>query len=709
MNIKKKLYSIKNALSPDEVFLSKDYLNYLHEILKVVTRKYHQNIDINLINADKNTSASTNGSTIIIYYNAVAIATPESIYEKNCAIIGTLLHEAGHILYSDFALAEKSMRKLIEEKTFMPMPDINDNTVTMYDWIAQNGVPNELSMLYKLFDNVIEDGNIDWRIMADVPGYGVCRKKLLKWYGDTCPSYDELNKQPMKSIVLCNMILAYAKYGIILSSDTSDGLVQKFFELKVLIDDACKETVSYERKRLINNLFASFFSIFIKDMEDHENEEKNSDTSQTGDSSEQPSENQPSPDGSSNNLPDNSGGNSENTPSGDSNSNPNSNSENSQNNPNTSDANNGSSQASSSAPSQISSEKLQSAMQNLLSSLPEALTKQEDHTGNSSPKGDGTIQFPISTEDSSKTPDKDIADMMEQLAYQKLSADIESNISSDVREICMDIEHDIDIHKGIPIDVKRAKPDYNVYESEVKELRNIVRRLSKNFKKDMVERQLGDTENGLYFGKRLCTNQLYREDKKIFEKKSLPDDIPDMEVVLLVDLSGSMGGDRIETARKAASILYEFCKQLNIRVSVYGHHVLSSGFTIDVFADADSIDDKDAHRICSMNARGCNRDGLAVRYCMEKLVRSSSAVKLLTVISDGRPSDGTYDMSKGKADIQDALTKYGKQGIKTITAAIGEDIEGIKTIYTHRYADVLDISVLERLPSLFPKLIKKML
>ncbi len=119
-------------------------------------------------------------------------------------------------------------------------------------------------------------------------------------------------------------------------------------------------------------------------------------------------------------------------------------------------------------------------------------------------------------------------------------------------------------------------------------------------------------------GKRLSRGELYRRNGKLFEKKLLPEEEPSLAFAVLVDVSGSMNGGRIENARKTALALYWFCEALSIPVLVYGHsthdtYCFSADEVVDIcsYAEFDSIDGNDAVRIAGMETIGCNRDGAA--------------------------------------------------------------------------------------------------
>ena len=93
-----------------------------------------------------------------------------------------------------------------------------------------------------------------------------------------------------------------------------------------------------------------------------------------------------------------------------------------------------------------------------------------------------------------------------------------------------------------------------------------------------------------------------------------------------------------------------------------------------------------------MYLSGCNRDGAAIEVSSSLLARRSEDVKLLFIISDGQPNDGSYKGETAKKDIQDILTKYRRKGITTFATAIGSDKDKIKAIYGDGYLDITDLS-----------------
>ncbi len=80
----------------------------------------------------------------------------------------------------------------------------------------------------------------------------------------------------------------------------------------------------------------------------------------------------------------------------------------------------------------------------------------------------------------------------------------------------------------------------------------------------------GGIDHHRAYGKIVEARDGYRPDGKFFAKKKLPKELPDMAVAVLLDQSGSMNGDRIKTAIKAAVLLDDFATGLGLPVMIAG-------------------------------------------------------------------------------------------------------------------------------------------
>lgn len=235
-------------------------------------------------------------------------------------------------------------------------------------------------------------------------------------------------------------------------------------------------------------------------------------------------------------------------------------------------------------------------------------------------------------------------------------------------------------------------------------LKPISKRLQSSVSRLLKDQRDGGKLTGLLMGKRLDSHTLYRQDGRNFYNLRLPEET-ELAVAVLVDESGSMSIDgRWEHARNAALLLYDFCTSLRLPVLVYGHDNLCQVTNLYAYAEFDSVDGCDRSRIMDIHDRNDNRDGTALRYVAERLLKCPEAKKLLILISDGRPMAPGYSGAKAEEDLQNIKKEYTRKGITLFAAAIGSDKETIQRIYGDGF---LDISDLNALPLNLSKLVAK--
>ena len=106
----------------------------------------------------------------------------------------------------------------------------------------------------------------------------------------------------------------------------------------------------------------------------------------------------------------------------------------------------------------------------------------------------------------------------------------------------------------------------------------------------------------------------------------------------------------------------------------------------------------------NIRARGCNRDGYALRYAKEKLAAEPGDRKLLMIVSDGSPNDQDYRGTVAAKDLSEIVKECEKEDIGILAAAIDSDKDTIRGIYGKDH--FLDITNLEKLPFLLTQKIK---
>ena len=302
----------------------------------------------------------------------------------------------------------------------------------------------------------------------------------------------------------------------------------------------------------------------------------------------------------------------------------------------------------------------------------------------------------------------DIERMLDKMAERAACEQLENERIQELNDVAQNISYG-NIHAGVSIRINRiSSVDEKLteqYDMISAPLINISRQLQKSLLKQLKENRRGGKQTGLMMGRRLDAHALCRNDGKVFYKNSLPNEIPELAVGLLLDESGSMCScDRCTYARASAIILYDFCQSLDIPVMVYGH---STGYdTVELYsyAEFESFDHDDKYRMMDISARSSNRDGAALRFVAEQLSKRPEAVKLLILVSDGQPADSGYGGSAAEEDLRGIKQEYQRKGILFVAAAIGSDKENIERIYGDSFLDITDLN---QLPTKLTNVVKR--
>lgn len=157
-------------------------------------------------------------------------------------------------------------------------------------------------------------------------------------------------------------------------------------------------------------------------------------------------------------------------------------------------------------------------------------------------------------------------------------------------------------------------------------------------------------------------------------------------------------------ARAAGIISYDFCKAMGVPVLIMGH-TDDGDVQLYAYTDFDSVDELDRYRLTDMSARHGNRDGAALRYVADRLLKQSEINKLLMIVSDGQPTGhGEYNGSAAEVDLRGIKKEYTNKGMMLVAAMIGADKENIERIYGDAYMDITDLT---KLPMMLLKQIER--
>jgi len=188
----------------------------------------------------------------------------------------------------------------------------------------------------------------------------------------------------------------------------------------------------------------------------------------------------------------------------------------------------------------------------------------------------------------------------------------------------------------------------------------------------------------------------------------------DVAAAFLVDLSGSTGqqigpgGARIiDVEKEGLVLLCEALEAIGDQYAVYGYSGQSRhDVQVLVLKDFDERYGPSVwRRIDAVQPLAQNRDGAAIRHALRRLSERAAKVKLLVMLSDGRPLDDAYQEEYALEDTKAALREAKALGVHPFCITVDREARG----YLERmYGDVcyLIIDRVESLPERLPRIYK---
>ncbi len=197
------------------------------------------------------------------------------------------------------------------------------------------------------------------------------------------------------------------------------------------------------------------------------------------------------------------------------------------------------------------------------------------------------------------------------------------------------------------------------------------------------------------------------------------EDRRDIAVAFLIDLSGSTGGFLagprggarvIDVAKESLVLLGEALTTLDDRHAIYGFSGSTRKgcefYTVKEFADA--WDDEAKRRLGGLAPLSYTRLGPPIRHTTTLLRAVPARVKLLMLLSDGRPNDfDAYGGEYGIADTRKALLEARGHGIRTFCLTIDAEARDYmpRLFGPDNYVTLADAATLPRkLPDLYRRL-----
>jgi len=265
---------------------------------------------------------------------------------------------------------------------------------------------------------------------------------------------------------------------------------------------------------------------------------------------------------------------------------------------------------------------------------------------------------------------------------------------------------------------KTINKDANVYEQERRKVLDIINSLENDLRAIFRERRQRRWETGKKSGPSINIERRIREiaqdtpaiESLAWQKREKPTE-KDYAITILIDLSGSMSGSKIQETFKAVIVLTEVLNRLSIKTEILGFNdriyeyqkfkeKMSNDIREKMGGMLEEVDD-----LSDTGKARYNDDGWALTRASERLATQREKEKFLIVLSDGLPeespmhSSSKYELSK---IIQEIISKTDQ---KLIGLGIGRGTGHVKKYYPNSIADVDVKEMSEKLAGLIKEVI----
>ncbi|MBU4455413.1 VWA domain-containing protein [Patescibacteria group bacterium] len=246
-----------------------------------------------------------------------------------------------------------------------------------------------------------------------------------------------------------------------------------------------------------------------------------------------------------------------------------------------------------------------------------------------------------------------------------------------------------------------TKEEREKYEEYFAEVRKYVGLLVEKLDEVFPPQEEAEWEGGQRRGKRVDTKKLAREiptgHGRVFEKKDVPE-IKEAAFTLLVDVSGSMRGNKIEEALKAAMLMAEAFSRKGIPFEILAFHekLLELKQFEDEYFGKKKLELMRVLQEVETSHAQYNDDGYAVDGAarrLQKRLLANDAQGALIIFSDGRPEPSSAH-SGSEWELHDIVNKWSRQ-VPLIGIGVGPGMEStIKEYYGKNGLPVPDITKL---------------
>jgi cobalamin biosynthesis protein CobT len=235
------------------------------------------------------------------------------------------------------------------------------------------------------------------------------------------------------------------------------------------------------------------------------------------------------------------------------------------------------------------------------------------------------------------------------------------------------------------------------YAALYRDVAGLVDTLARNLEDQLRPRRRLRFERGFAHGRRVDLRALMASeaDPSQLAKPFMRPNIPDRRTAafgLLVDLSGSMRGQKIEAALRGACLMAEVLARLDLPFRMDGfqdelipivdfHQGLGPALRATL---PELALEPEGARLGGHNVPRQNDDGPCLLEAADHLLKHPARDQFLIVISDGKP-EGRHSAPR---DLHDAVRTLAAQGLAPIGIGLGPGTSHVADYYPHHLANV---------------------
>lgn len=309
--------------------------------------------------------------------------------------------------------------------------------------------------------------------------------------------------------------------------------------------------------------------------------------------------------------------------------------------------------------------------------------------------GQGTIKDRNSAKNISKEMKNKALKEIETIEKEYQS---EEKIKSDLNDIKSKIESRLPIKVIYNTAFTFSNRDF--YQYSVNQHKTIINKFNKELKNLLEKQKSEQIENKQIIGTRINSRLLYDKKQRIFEKRIIGKGYEPLNIIVLVDSSGSMNYMFYEVKQTVITMFETFNSLSDLHVSIIFHNATDT-CNIMVF------NEKNKYNICKVEAEGGTREDLVLQFVKNYLPKLPYRKTLIFIVSDGEPQ---HNMSIPQKVMFQKVKELTQQLIKldcyVLAIALYEHIyESLKKLYNNTVV----CSQIEKLPRIIIKNVEQFL